>query len=72
MNFTAIVKERMKELDMNRTELARGMGYSINYISDLLAGQRRWNETTISKACETLKIEIQYVCVDDSQQPRTA
>lgn len=61
MNFTKIVKARMKELDINITALAGRMGYSINYISDLLKGDRRWNETTMAKACEALKLEARFV-----------
>ncbi|MDT8901879.1 helix-turn-helix domain-containing protein [Anaeroselena agilis] len=61
MNFTKVVKTRMKELDINITALAGRMGYSINYISDLLKGDRRWNETTMAKACEVLKLEARFV-----------
>jgi len=37
------------------------MGYSPQYITDLLAGHRRWNETTMDKACQVLGIKIEVV-----------
>jgi transcriptional regulator with XRE-family HTH domain len=66
MNFTKIVKARMKELDVNMTVLAGRMGYSINYISDLLKGDRRWNETTMAKACAALKLEARFIRSEDT------
>jgi len=61
MEFSSVVIERLKDLNMTKSELAKKMGYSSNYISDLLARERRWNETTTSKACEILGLEVKYV-----------
>ena len=61
MDFTKAVKEKMKQNNMNNSDLARETGYSPQYICDLLAGHRRWNETTIDKACKALGITIEFV-----------
>ena len=58
MNFSAIVRKYMKEQKLKVSDLAKSMGYSYQYISDLLSGNRRWNETTMNKACEVLGIRI--------------
>ena len=50
----------MKQQDINYAELARKTGYSAQYISDLILGERRWNEDTINKVCAVLDITIKY------------
>jgi transcriptional regulator with XRE-family HTH domain len=54
VNFSAVVKRILKEKDLTASDLARMIGYTPQYIHDLLAGNRRWNETTINKTCEAL------------------
>lgn len=61
MNFSAVVKRILKEKDLTASDLARMIGYTPQYIHDLLAGNRRWNETTINKTCEALGIEVLIV-----------
>lgn len=61
LNFTANVKARMQVLRMRPTDLARKAGYSAQYISELLSGQKRWNETNMSKVCEVLDIKVCFV-----------
>jgi transcriptional regulator with XRE-family HTH domain len=61
MNFSKVVKKLLKERDLTASDLARMIGYTPQYIHDLLAGNRRWNETTINKTCEALGIEILIV-----------
>lgn len=61
MNFSKAVKKLLKERDLTASDLARMIGYTPQYIHDLLAGNRRWNETTINKTCEALGIEILIV-----------
>lgn len=60
MNFSSIVKATMKQKKMSYAELARLTGYSSQYISDLVSGERRWNEDTINKVCTALDISIKY------------
>lgn len=60
MNFTQTVKELMGLQNINASNLAKKMGYSPQYISDLLAGKKRWNETTMSKACDVLGIKVKF------------
>ncbi len=64
LNFTATVKARMKVLEMKPVELARETGYSAQYISELLSGRKRWNETTINKVCAVLGIKALFVDAD--------
>lgn len=61
MSFNQIVKQRMEELDIRPSELARKSGYSPQYIGDLLSGDRRWNETTMNKISEVLGIKMEFV-----------
>jgi len=60
MNFSKTVKEILKQRNMTITELAGQMGYCTQYVSDLLSGRRRWNETTMDKACEALDIQVVF------------
>jgi ribosome-binding protein aMBF1 (putative translation factor) len=57
--FSDAIKEALRNKGMNYSQLAQKMDYSVQYISDLLAGKKRWNETTITKACEVLELEFQ-------------
>jgi transcriptional regulator with XRE-family HTH domain len=61
MNFSQAVKNILKSRDLTPSALARMTGYTPQYMHDLLAGNRRWNETTINKTCEALGIEILIV-----------
>jgi len=61
VNFTNAIKKSMEVQGIRPGELAKKMGYSSQYITDLLAGHRRWNETTINKACQALGIKIEVV-----------
>lgn len=60
MNFTEIVNQKMQEGKVSVRELARRMNRSHVYVGDLLAGHRRWNETTINEACTSLSIAISF------------
>lgn len=64
MNFSEIVKNVLKQRNDTITMLAEQMGYSVQYVSDLLSGRRRWNETTMKKACEVLGIKVNYSISD--------
>lgn len=58
MGFSEKVKVVLAEKEMNPSELARQIGYSPQYVHDLLKGEKRWNEETISKVCNALDLEI--------------
>jgi transcriptional regulator with XRE-family HTH domain len=58
MPLGAKIKTRMQEMGVSTSELARRTGYTKQHIHDLLAGRRRWNETTLSKACAALGLEL--------------
>ncbi len=61
MDFSLIVRLRMAELGMNASELARLMGYSPQYINDLINRKKgRWNEETMNKACQALNLKIDF------------
>jgi transcriptional regulator with XRE-family HTH domain len=60
LSFSKTVKETLIKNGYRPADLARMTGYSAQYISDLLAGERRWNEDSINKACEALGLIIKY------------
>ena len=57
--ITDSVKFAMAEQDINVSELANLTGFSTTYISKLLRGEKRWNETTLSKTLQALNLEIE-------------
>lgn len=67
MEFSRTVRLRMAELRMTGSKLAKKTGYSAKHISDLLAGRRRWNETTIDRVCKILGIRVQFAIPVTSQ-----
>lgn len=69
--FGPVVKERMKQMGMKPSHLARETGYCSQYIRDLLAGRRRWNETAINKTCEALGIDVEFKVTLGSENTRT-
>lgn len=66
MNFSKAVRRRMKELGINTSKLARRVGYSPQYIHDLLAEERRWNEPLMRKVCKELGLRIELVLDDQT------
>lgn len=71
LNFTPTVKTRMKTLKMKPVELARKTGYSAQYISELLSGRKRWNETTMNKVCSALNMRAFFVDADSADTNKT-
>jgi cyanate lyase len=71
MPFTEIVAQQLYEKRMTVAELARRMGYCDQYVRMLLRGQKRWNETTMTKAASILDIEIIYHPMADQESTRT-
>jgi transcriptional regulator with XRE-family HTH domain len=64
MNISESIKKILKNKDLTPSDLARMTGYTPQYIHDILAGNRRWNETTLSKTCEALGIKILIVPIE--------
>ena len=60
MNFSEIVKSKLNEENIKITYLAKKTGYSVQYMSDLIAGKRRWNEKTITKVSDVLGIKVEF------------
>lgn len=60
MNFSEVVKNALAVKGIKNSELARSTGYSPQYISDLISGDRRWNEESINKVCEVLEIKVTF------------
>ncbi|KHF33418.1 hypothetical protein CM49_04366 [Paenibacillus sp. P1XP2] len=58
MNFTEAIKIAMDKTGVKKADIARSTGYSYQHISDLLAGERRWNEDSINKVCDALGLKI--------------
>lgn len=60
MGFTEIVNQKIKDDNVSIRELARRMNRSHVYVKDLISGNRRWNENTISEACQALGIVVSF------------
>lgn len=60
MDFVEIVRDKLGESGMTRSEFARKMEFSPKHIYDLLARRRKWNELSIKKASDILDIKIKY------------
>ena len=60
--FSNVVKAELVNQEVAIQEFAGKMGFSVQYIYDLLSERNgsRWNSNSIKKACEILGIEIQF------------
>lgn len=58
--FSEIVKKMMDEKGITVAQIARETGYSWAYINDLLKGNRRWNEETMSSVSEVVGLVILF------------
>lgn len=58
--FSEIVKESMAIKNLKNVDLAKLVGHSPQYISELISGKRRWNEDSMSKVCSALNIRVNY------------
>lgn len=58
MTFTEAVNKALSDKKMSKTELAKRTNYSTQYIIDLIKGNRRWNEDTMSRIGNELGIKI--------------
>jgi transcriptional regulator with XRE-family HTH domain len=67
LNFSEVVKQAIHAKGIKSKELAVMTGYSAAYISDLLSGDRRWNEDTIEKVCLALGVEINFGSIDEGE-----
>ncbi|MDK8188829.1 helix-turn-helix transcriptional regulator [Paenibacillus sp. UMB7766-LJ446] len=61
MNISTQMKPVINERGLNPSELAHIVGCSPQYIHNLLNGNRRWNEETLSKVCGALDLEIKLL-----------
>nr|WP_240479949.1 helix-turn-helix transcriptional regulator [Paenibacillus fonticola] len=53
--------------NLNPSELARLTGHSPQYIHNLLNGNRRWNEDSMRKVCDTLGLELAVIPKEESE-----
>lgn len=60
MEFSKVVKEVLANRGIKNSDLAKMTSYSPQYISDLLSGERRWNETSINRVCAALEMTINF------------
>lgn len=67
MEFSKNIAKALDQNGLTPSDLARMTGYSPQYVIDVLKGNRRWNETTLSKACDALGLEIKVVPVKRSK-----
>ena len=66
-DFGNMIKKVVSKGALKNAELAKMTGYTPQYISDLLSGKRRWNESTIDKVCQALEITINFHSPDIDQ-----
>lgn len=65
-SFAERARRRMTEMGLKASDVARETGYSAQYISDLLLGHRRWNETTINSVCQVLGMKVEFVVAEQA------
>lgn len=70
MNFSEHVSKALLIRGLKKSDLARLAGYSLTHISDLLRGERRWNEKSIEKVCTALGLEIRYQLIENDSKER--
>ncbi|OAZ43362.1 helix-turn-helix domain-containing protein [Paenibacillus polymyxa] len=68
MNFSHALAQVMQRMDLKRSDVAKASGYSHQYISDLLSGERRWNEDSINRVCDALGIKIEIKQPDEQPE----
>ncbi|WP_245583182.1 helix-turn-helix domain-containing protein [Paenibacillus daejeonensis] len=56
-----MIKKTMNEQGVKASDIAKQTGYTSQYLHGLLEGSRRWNETTLSKTCDALGLEVKLV-----------
>ncbi|MFP4976350.1 helix-turn-helix domain-containing protein [Paenibacillus sp. CN-4] len=61
VDFSKSINKALNQNGLTPSDLARMTGYSPQYVIDVLKGNRRWNETTLNKACNALGLEIKVV-----------
>lgn len=61
MNLSEDISKEMDKRGMSPSDLSRMIGYSPQYVIDILKGNRRWNETTLNKTCSALGLELKVV-----------
>ena len=59
-DFNQVVKGELEKTNMTMTQLAKEVGTSPQYISSLLRGDKRWNDTYKQKVSDILGICIEY------------
>lgn len=60
MKFSEVVKKAMQDKGFDAKSLATEAEISLTYLYELLRGEKRWNEQTISKVCAILDISIHF------------
>jgi DNA-binding Xre family transcriptional regulator len=59
MNFSQVVKARMKQKGMNAYDLASRIGYSPAHVYRLIKGENVWTQKTINLTCKALDLTIE-------------
>ncbi len=67
MDFSSAIKHRLVDRRLKPSELARLTGHSPQYIHNLLNGNRRWNEESMKRVCDTLGLELRLVPKEESE-----
>ncbi|KAF6576534.1 helix-turn-helix transcriptional regulator [Paenibacillus polymyxa] len=67
MRLSESIKKAMDARGVTPTDVAKQTGYTPQYLHCLIDGSRRWNETTLSKTCDALGLEIKLVPIKKSK-----
>lgn len=67
MSLSQTIKKVMMAKGISPTDVAKRTGYTPQYLHSLLDGNRRWNETTLTKACDALELEIKLVPIKSNK-----
>lgn len=68
MQFLGLVDQKMEEENISKKELARMIGTSASYITQLFRGNRRPNWIILAKMSMELGLEFQVINVEKFQE----
>jgi transcriptional regulator with XRE-family HTH domain len=68
MNFSATVKAALEQRGMKQKDLADQVGYSYQYISELISGKKRWNEVAIDNVCRALNLSVNFTLNEEEEE----
>lgn len=68
MQFLGIVDQKMATMDINKKELAKEIGTSASFITQLFRGDRKPNWNVLAKMADVLKLEFKILTEEMHQE----